>query len=102
MKTRRQRPPSTSARSTSVSGWLVARRVSISLCSALIVLVGLGPYAKKAGGRPLSVLLPAPRRRHESCQSSIASARLPISASGAFGVAPRAVAVAPVILALGP
>jgi len=35
----------------------------------------LTPYAKKAGGRPLSVLLPAPAHRHESCQSSIASAQ---------------------------
>ena len=40
---------------------------------AVIVVLYLGPYAKKAGGRPLSVLLSELASRHESCRSSIAS-----------------------------
>src|SRR5271165_101204 len=97
MKTRRQRPPRTSARSTSTSGSLVASRVSISVWRGVI----LGPYAKKAGGRPLSVLLPAPAYRRESCPSSIASAASDVAVSGPFGVPPGPVAIAPVILPLG-
>src|SRR5256714_14172418 len=81
-----------------------------------------GLYVKKAGVRPLSVLLPATACRHESCASSIASGRplstqlmgqprLPRAASspgagcrrrylGAVGVAASAITVQPVILAL--
>ena len=99
MNTRRQRPPTTSARSTSTSGSLSARRLSMSVCS---VVIDLTPYAKKAGGRPLSVLLPAPARRHESCRSRIAAAPSAHSAAQArCGVAARTFAVQPVVGALG-
>src|SRR4051794_37460125 len=122
MKTRRQRPPSTSASSTSMSGSLWASRCSISVCSAFIFFVDPVPYAKRAGVRPLSVLLPALARRHESCASRIAPGSAPFTngpgeigrrsmpasparrcrggASAEFSFAPRAVPVEAVVLAL--
>ena len=67
-------------------------------------------YAKKAGVRPLSVLLPASARRHESCRSSIASGRMRAGHLSPAGracdalrrvrVAPGAVAIDAVVLAL--
>src|SRR5277367_3578422 len=83
MYTRRQRPPSTSASSTSTAGSLWARRLSISVCSGVIEI---GPYAKKAGDRPLSVQLPALladlRSAVRKSQSSIASGRRPMTLTG--------------------
>src|SRR5665213_1040308 len=66
----------------------------------------LTPYAKKAGGRPLSVLLawPADRSatgRHESSHPSIALASHRIVRSGPLRIAPCTISVQPVIRALG-
>src|ERR1019366_625017 len=98
MNTRRHLPPRTSASSTSTSGSLWARRLSISVCSAVI---WVGPYAKRAGLRPLSVRLPTSSRRHESSRSSIASAgcRAPVSAPP--GITASTIAVQPVVGPLG-
>ena len=52
-----------------------ARSLSMSVCSAVIVRSPSTSVRKKAGGRPLSVPLPAPACQHESCRPSIASAR---------------------------
>ena len=74
MNTRRQRPPTTSASSTSTPARSAARR-ALDIC--LQRGHRLDSLRKKSGRRPLSVLLPAPARRHESCPSSIASGRAP-------------------------
>ncbi len=49
MNTRSERPPSTSASSTSTSGSLSARRLSISVCMGVIELA---PLRKKSGRAP--------------------------------------------------
>src|ERR1700692_4539339 len=56
---------------------------------------------KKAGVRPLSVLLPGPSPQHESCKPSIALGAKPMACSGAFGVAPSAVPVEAIVGPLG-
>src|SRR5205823_8039185 len=94
----RQRPPTTSASSTSTSGSLSASRVSISLCIVLVIVLSNLFYAeKKAGGRPLSVLLPEPVLRHESCRSSIASGSPRGAPLGPPCVASRAVTIQAVV-----
>ncbi len=105
MNTRRQRPPSDLGEQHLDIGLAVGETpldFCLQRCHRVFILT---PYAKKAGGRPLSVLLPTPARRHESCRSRIASAGLRIASSGAFplrcGVAPGAIAVEPVVGALG-
>src|ERR1700720_1615023 len=109
MNTRSDLPPRISASSTSTSGSLSARRLSISACMGVINML---LYAKKAGLRPLSVLLPASARQHESSRSSIAlgrsrAVRLPArgracdSGSGAVRVAACAIAIDAIVLALG-
>ena len=78
MKTRRQRPPTTSASSTSTSGSLAASRC-LDVC--LQWAHRTHSLRKKSGRAPtLGTAADAGARRHESCRSSIASAHVPVCA----------------------
>ena len=73
MNTRRQRPPSDLGEQH-LDLRLAGREATFDVrLKRVHCPVDPGPYAKRAGGRPLSALLPAPARRHESCRSRIAA-----------------------------